>query len=78
MVDQQAVQLGKSPVPTKEPVERVGQMMMGITISVAGKPSRKAMRITPSNPINRAKGPETRHRGREGSPHPKSGWPLAR
>lgn len=31
-------------------------MMMGITISLAGKPSRKAMRITPSRPSRRAKG----------------------
>ena len=31
-------------------------MTMGSTISLAGKPSRKAMRITPSRPSRRAKG----------------------
>ena len=44
------------PSSSSVPSERYAMMMMGSTISLAGNPRMKAMRITPSSPISRAKG----------------------
>ena len=44
------------PISRRLPVERYAIKMMGTTISLAGSPRIKAMRMTPSMPNRRAKG----------------------
>ena len=46
----------RSFISTRLPVERYAMMMMGTTISLAGKPRINASRITPSRPKKRAAG----------------------
>ena len=48
----------RSFISTRLPVERYAMMMMGTTISLAGKPRINASRITPSRPKKRAAGPK--------------------